>query len=113
IRKYIVLYLENCVGCQGTSPSWTVLTSRDRDSNPNDGGCVGVRSCRLQNTKWTQEWSYVKISFDVAFNKQGNRSCSGTIIRDSNGRVLGSKTAIQMGLDLGFLTVEIERDALL
>ncbi|MBA0550513.1 hypothetical protein Golob_021453 [Gossypium lobatum] len=133
IRKYIVLYLEICVGCQGTSLSWTVLMGRDRDSNPNNGGCVGVGSCgsaiadfimsylreldklskkipvrRLEAERWmTQECSYVKISFDVTFNKQGNRSCSGTIIRDSNGR------AIQMGLDLGFLTVEIERDALL
>ncbi|MBA0844848.1 hypothetical protein Goarm_022887, partial [Gossypium armourianum] len=63
---------------------------------------------RSEAKRWmTQEWSYVKISFDVAFNKQGNRSCSGTIIRDLNGR------AIQMGMDLGFLTVEIERDALL
>ncbi|MBA0792565.1 hypothetical protein Gohar_017056, partial [Gossypium harknessii] len=60
---------------------------------------------RSEAERWmTQEWSYVKISFDVAMNKQGNRSCSGTIIRDLNGRVLGSKTVIMDNIPITFAT---------
>ncbi|MBA0707508.1 hypothetical protein Golax_019548, partial [Gossypium laxum] len=77
------------------------------------------------------ESSYVKINFDVAFNKQGNRSCSGIVIRDLNSLVLGSKAVlnvnipvmfaaealtcvqmIQMGLDQCFTTMKVEGDAL-
>lgn len=74
---------------------------------------------------------FVKINFDARFCKQNNKSCSRIIIRDDSGLVLWSKTimhvnihspfvaeamacfqAAEMGLQLGFLRVEIEGDSL-
>ncbi|MBA0686936.1 hypothetical protein Goari_014503, partial [Gossypium aridum] len=78
------------------------------------------------------EWLNLKINFDVTFNKQEKRSCSGIVIRDSNGEILGSKTVlnnnipsvfaakaltcvqtVQMSLKMGLSMVEVKGDALL
>ncbi|KAK5845527.1 hypothetical protein PVK06_001718 [Gossypium arboreum] len=73
--------------------------------SPIENGDGMKRSQGSKAKRWrTQEWSYVKINFDVAFNKQGNRSCSGTIIRDLNKRVLGSKTVIMDNIPMAFAT---------
>ncbi|MBA0710967.1 hypothetical protein Golax_010208 [Gossypium laxum] len=72
-----------------------------------------------------------KITFDAAFHKQSNRSCSGIVVRDSSGRVLNFTMrlnehiptdfeteaitcvqAAQLRLDLGLGKVEIEGNAL-
>ncbi|MBA0661616.1 hypothetical protein Goklo_005892 [Gossypium klotzschianum] len=37
---------------------------------------------------------FVKINFDAAYKKDDNRSCSGIVIKDSDGRVLGSRIVL-------------------
>lgn len=74
---------------------------------------------------------FVKINFDVTFRKDEHKSCSGIVVRDSEGMVLGSRVfhngwvplvfaveatvcsqGLQMGLDLGAIAVRVEGDAL-
>ncbi|PPD74547.1 hypothetical protein GOBAR_DD28528 [Gossypium barbadense] len=74
---------------------------------------------------------FVKINFDVTFRKEEHKSCSGIVVRDSEGMVLGSRVVhngwvalvfaveatvcsqgLQMGLDLGAIAVRVEGDAL-
>ncbi|MBA0580947.1 hypothetical protein Gorai_023144, partial [Gossypium raimondii] len=73
----------------------------------------------------------MKVNFDTTFKKQENKSCSGIETKYNGGQVLSSKVVInenlplsfeievlaciqssQLGLDLGFLKVEMEGDAL-
>ncbi|MBA0582282.1 hypothetical protein Gorai_024433 [Gossypium raimondii] len=48
------------------------------------------------------EIPFVKINFDVAYNKEEHRSCSGIVVRDSKGKILGSRV-IKMCVLLRFL----------
>ncbi|MBA0754141.1 hypothetical protein Gogos_021720 [Gossypium gossypioides] len=86
----------------------------------------------METVKWKPpENSVVRINFDASLKRHENRSCSGMVIRNSEGAVLGSKMIINenipsvfatealaciqslmLGLDLGLSKVEINGDAL-
>ncbi|KAK5825186.1 hypothetical protein PVK06_019993 [Gossypium arboreum] len=83
----------------------------------------------MELKKWQPtENPFVKINFDAAYRKHESKSCSVIAIRDSMGRELSFRVelndnvplvfaveaiaCLQLGLDLGFTTVEIEGDAL-
>ncbi|MBA0608732.1 hypothetical protein Godav_020919, partial [Gossypium davidsonii] len=97
-----------------------------------DGAKEKLVVCKVPLVCWKMpKEHFVKINFDARFCKQNNKSCSRIIIRDDSGLVLWSKTimhvnihspfaaeamacfqAAEMGLQLGFLRVEIEGDSL-
>lgn len=37
---------------------------------------------------------FARINFDVAYNKNDNSSCSGLVVKNSNGRVSGSRSIL-------------------
>ncbi|MBA0597482.1 hypothetical protein Gorai_007286 [Gossypium raimondii] len=57
----------------------------------------------MERERWKPpENPFVKINFDAAYKKDDNRSCSGIVINDSDGRVLGSRIVLNENVLLVF-----------
>ncbi|KAK5812171.1 hypothetical protein PVK06_027586 [Gossypium arboreum] len=87
---------------------------------------------RVESERWRlSEFRLVNINYSATFQSYTTRTCIEIMVRNFNGFVLGSRMiinyyiplifgaealtcflAVQMGLDLGFLEVKIEGDAL-
>ncbi|KAK5824516.1 hypothetical protein PVK06_019291 [Gossypium arboreum] len=67
----------------------------------------GLRNVLLAKMMERERWKppenpFVKINFDSAYKKDENRSCSGIVIKDSDGRVLGSRIVLNKNVLLVF-----------
>ncbi|KAG8488156.1 hypothetical protein CXB51_018812 [Gossypium anomalum] len=83
---------------------------------------------RIEYERWRPPDSpFLKINYDVAFNGKGMRSCTGIVVRNGGGQVVGSREivnchiptgfamealvclqALSLGVDLGFREVILE-----
>ncbi|MBA0553988.1 hypothetical protein Golob_013123 [Gossypium lobatum] len=68
---------------------------------------------RVGSERWRpSECHFHKLNFGTTFDGSGKSSCTKIVVKNWEGRVVASNTAVNLGRDLGFQEVLIEGEAL-